>query len=214
MVVALSALSLNACTARLWETNPVSETKRRYQDAGMDKVYAFGQTQQDSPQLKAGSLLMMGDKYWYALDKETAQRLLPVLNAKLARQYQIKDYFTHEDAKGLPVTIMAKNQRFESNFCLHYQTNDVKEIAVLQNLSFKKYEMLPETYAHCFNIAGNIFAKPVSAKADYRFEQSVPVVLRVETEHKSVNVFNLLNNLLVTPLTLVGDLFILFYMKN
>lgn len=206
MLVALSALSLNACTAMLWN-NPVSETKRRYQDAGMDKVYAFGQTQQDSPQLKAGSLLMMGDKYWYALDKETAQRLLPVLNAKLARQYQIKE-FNYEDAKGLPVTIMAKNQRFESNFCLHYQTNDVKEIAVLQNLSFKKYERQPETYAHCFYISGNIFAKPVSAKADYRFEQSVPVVLRVETEHKSVNVFNLLNNLLLTPLTLVGDLFI------
>ncbi|ULJ69744.1 thiosulfate sulfurtransferase [Wielerella bovis] len=204
MVAALLVLSLNGCTMMLWGLKPFYTTDYHYQDAGMDNVYAFGQIQQDNPQLKAGSLLMMGDKYWYALDKDTAQRLLPVLNAKLARQYQIKDY-SHDDVKGLPVTIYTENQRFNSNFCLHYTTRDAKEITVLQDLSFKKWDKQPETYVRCFLNNGEIFSKPVSAKSDYRFEQSVPVVLQVRTESKNVDVGDLLGRILVTPLTLAAD---------
>lgn len=208
MVGALSALSLSGCTIALWSMNPASKTTYNYQDAGIDKVYAFGQTQKDSSQLKAGSLVMMGEKYWYALDKNAAQQLLPVLNAKLARQYQIKDHY-HNDVEGLPVDIQHKEQRFTSDFCLHYTTHNAKEIAILQDLSFKQWDKQPATYTKCFVNLGKVFAKPVSAKADYRFEQSVPVVLRVRTESKDVNVINLLNNIVMTPFAVAGDLVIL-----
>ncbi|WP_038329979.1 hypothetical protein [Kingella kingae] len=205
-ILTAAVLSQSSCTTLfLWGKNPPTTHTTTYQDIGSDQVHAFGRAERDSNQLKAGSLLMMGDKYWYALDADDSTNLLPVLNAKLTNHYQI--YYGDEILTAMPVVLTEKS-RFSSDFCLKYTpagSLKTQEAQTLQSLQFKPLGKQPETYARCFYTNGTLFAKPMQSPVDYRFEQVVPVKLSQEITHSKINGENLIGNILFTPIALAID---------
>ena len=208
LIAAASAacLALNGCTFMLWGHNPATSSYSTYQDAGHDQVLAFGRAQRSSGELKQGSLVMMGERYWYALKVDHSEALLPVLNAKLSRRYDITSSDKEQkNLIALPVTLQDKGKHFSSDFCLSYTPANQQERDVLTELKFTAPKESPEHYSRCFYAYGSVFAKPDNAQTDYRFEQPVPVSLRLQHDHTSVNGVNLIHNILWTPFTLALD---------
>ncbi|MDO4879084.1 MAG: thiosulfate sulfurtransferase [Neisseria sp.] len=203
---ALAALALNACTAMLWGMFPASNTETISREIGSDQVRAFGVVRDKNSQLAVGSLVMMGDKYWYVVDLDSSQKTAAVLNAGLPQRYAINKGET--GGEGELSVYIEPNQRFRSSFCLKYTPEQPQEAAKLEQLGFKRRKAGQEEgkeYIQCFDIAGSFYAKPQQAKRDYRFESPVPVRLMTKESKTSVNAENLVRNLLFTPVTLALD---------
>ncbi|MDK4689134.1 hypothetical protein [Kingella negevensis] len=112
----------------MWAENPAFSTRYSFQDAGTDNVRAFGVTQKATSQLKVGRMIMMGDKYWYALHKGDSDTLLPVMNAKLSQHYQIFDNINQQELTAMPVKIFDKGKHFYTDFCLRYTNPTAQEL--------------------------------------------------------------------------------------
>ncbi|SMB89786.1 hypothetical protein SAMN05660772_01405 [Pasteurella testudinis DSM 23072] len=211
-----AVLSAGGCTSAMWGSGTAVDTQDIYHRLGEDKVHAFGYARADSGQLKQGSLVMMGERYWYVVEPQASERLLPVLNAKLQHSYQIfSPGANKEQLVELPVTIEDESGKFSSSFCLRYpvdtsQNNKqaAQEKTALQALRFRPISEEPSlmTYERCFSARGQLYDKPLQVKQNYRFEQYVPVKLQT-AERKTVvkSGSKLLRNIVLTPLTLVGD---------
>ncbi|MGV7079360.1 hypothetical protein ACWA5Z_11295 [Testudinibacter sp. P80/BLE/0925] len=210
-----AALSVGGCTSAMWGSGTAVGTQDIYHRLGEDKVHAFGHVRTDSGQLQQGSLVMMGERYWYVVEPHASERLLPALNAKLQHRYQIFSVEGRERLTELPVTIEDTVGKFNSRFCLRYplETSQnskqaAQENKVLLALRFRQIsqESSLTTYERCFWQNGQLYDKPLQVKQNYRFEQYVPVKLQT-VEHKTVvkSGPNLLRNIVLTPFTLVGD---------
>ena len=65
-----AALALGGCmTAQQWTKNPPLTTVNEDQPLGGDNLVAFGQVSEDHPPLQAGQLILVGEIYWFAIDK-------------------------------------------------------------------------------------------------------------------------------------------------
>ncbi|MDO4879468.1 MAG: hypothetical protein Q3966_09305 [Neisseria sp.] len=216
LAACLAALMLNACTAMLWRTFPADGTETSVREIGSDQVRAFGIVRDKNSQLAVGSLVMMGDKYWYVVDTEPSRKAAAVLNAGLPQRYTIGRGETGRH--GELSVYLEPGQRFRSPFCLKYTPEQPQETAKLEQLGFNKSQKIGEKenkeYIQCFSISGSFYAKPQQAKQDYRFESPVPVRLMVMDSKTGVDPLTLVRNILFTPVTLaldaVGGVFLLF----
>lgn len=194
---------LSACaTGMLWSKNATTYTDI-YEDIGQDKVYAFAQIKQDKAMFQAGDLVMMGEAYWYVVDKKIAEDeyLLPILNTDLPLPYQVDK---------INIVLTEKNTQtqttpFSTHFCLHYDAKNNQKINQLKKINFKADDKLPEHYQHCLSLNGKLYRAPEKMMADYHFEQTIPVYLQTYTREKHTNLPLYVGQLLGSAVTVPVD---------
>ena len=203
----VGVLTLNGCTAFLWgENNPFHKTTTE-KTVAKDNIHAFGMVAKDNTQLKTGSLVMMGKKYWFVVNPKDSAKLKAILDVKLDKQFQMVRQNPRYAYEALPVELKSPEaQTFRSNFCLRYDTQKAAEIAKLKQLAFKPVELDGKTvYTRCISTEGHYYATPKNVAEDRRFDTAVPVrIYYVETK-KSTDVRKLTGNILKTPFTLALD---------
>ena len=203
----VGVLTLNGCTAFLWgENNPFHKTTTE-KTVAKDNIHAFGVVAKDNTQLKTGSLVMMGGKYWFVVNPKDSAKLKAVLDAKLSKRFQMVRQNPKQVYEALPVELKSPEaQTFRSNFCLRYDTQKAAEIAKLKQLAFKPVELDGKTvHTRCISTEGHYYATPKNVAEDRRFDTAVPVRIYYTETKKSTDVQKLTENILQTPFTLALD---------
>ncbi|HHX2532398.1 TPA: hypothetical protein ACU8BD_000180 [Neisseria subflava] len=203
----VGVLTLNGCTTDLWERNSPFHKTTTEKTVAKDNIHAFGVVAKDNTQLEAGSLVMMGGKYWFVVNSKDSAKLKAILDVKLDKQFQMVQQNPRYAYKALPVELKSPEaQTFRSKFCLRYDTQKAAEIAKLKQLAFKPVELDDKTvYTRCISTEGHYYATPKNVAEDRRFDTAVPVrIYYVETK-TSTDVWKLTGNILKTPLALALD---------
>lgn len=203
-----ASLTLSGCTIALWGVNDVREQDLITHELGQDSITAFGQVRAANSQFAPGSLVMMGQRYWYVLNPEDSQAIAPVLNAGLPKRYQIAGRHTHDELQALPVEVESGGKGgFSSHFCLHYPQDGIsaQEKTTLEKLGFKTVGKMPPAYRYCAEIEGKFYATTAQVAQDYRFAQRVPVSLYAIERKETINGGRVIGNVLLTPFTLALD---------
>lgn len=105
----LTVATLSGCaTAMFWHGNNPNESKEVQQTVAKDKIYSFAVVNKNNSQLPEGSLVMIGEKYWFVINPNDSAQLINILNIKLDKPFQITETAnpsenTHN--KALPVTL-------------------------------------------------------------------------------------------------------------
>lgn len=214
-------LLLSACaTPAQWRQNPLADDDIIRIEH--DHVSALGQVRQDSSELKSGSLVLMGKKYWYVFDTPSSEAALTVLKPGLTDRYLIqrRPWHAHRHADAADNLIELdiewdKNrhgQAFRTKACLRYQLSaDSADTAqhernTLSEAGFTPITGLTDAYARCLPLQGHYYRKPKNAAAVHSFPHSLPVLLRIHTGGSGpFNFGNLTKNMLMTPFTLTAD---------
>ncbi|EPI6258124.1 hypothetical protein H0M83_000168 [Neisseria gonorrhoeae] len=207
--VLAATLILNGCTMMLrGMNNPVSQTMTR-KHVDKDQIRAFGVVAEDNAQLEKGSLVMMGGKYWFAVNPEDSAKLTGLLKAGLDKPFQIvEDTPSYARHQALPVKFEAPgSQNFSTGgLCLRYDTGRPDDIAKLKQLEFKAVKLDNRTiYTRCVSAKGKYYATPQKLNADYHFEQSVPADIYYTVTEKHTDKSKLFGNILYTPPLLILD---------
>ncbi|ENX7270301.1 hypothetical protein EPJ40_00555 [Neisseria gonorrhoeae] len=207
--VLAATLILNGCTMMLrGMNNPVSQTITR-KHVDKDQIRAFGVVAEDNAQLEKGSLVMMGGKYWFAVNPEDSAKLTGLLKAGLDKPFQIvEDTPSYARHQALPVKFEAPgSQNFSTGgLCLCYDTGRPDDIAKLKQLEFKAVKLDNRTiYTRCVSAKGKYYATPQKLNADYHFEQSVPADIYYTVTEKHTDKSKLFGNILYTPPLLILD---------
>ncbi|HFB7677476.1 TPA: hypothetical protein ACE8UW_000167 [Neisseria gonorrhoeae] len=207
--VLAATLILNGCTMMLrGMNNPVSQTITR-KHVDKDQIRAFGVVAEDNAQLEKGSLVMMGGKYWFAVNPEDSAKLTGLLKAGLDKPFQIvEDTPSYARHQALPVKFEAPgSQNFSTEgLCLRYDTGRPDDIAKLKQLEFKAVKLDNRTiYTRCVSAKGKYYATPQKLNADYHFEQSVPADIYYTVTEKHTDKSKLFGNILYTPPLLILD---------
>lgn len=207
--VLAATLILNGCTMMLrGMNNPVSQTITR-KHVDKDQIRAFGVVAEDNAQLEKGSLVMMGGKYWFAVNPEDSAKLTGLLKAGLDKPFQIvEDTPSYARHQALPVKFEAPgSQNFSTgSLCLRYDTGRPDDIAKLKQLEFKAVKLDNRTiYTRCVSAKGKYYATPQKLNADYHFEQSVPADIYYTVTEKHTDKSKLFGNILYTPPLLILD---------
>lgn len=207
--VLAATLILNGCTMMLrGMNNPVSQTITR-KHVDKDQIRAFGVVAEDNAQLEKGSLVMMGGKYWFAVNPEDSAKLTGLLKAGLDKPFQIvEDTPSYARHQALPVKFEAPgSQNFSTGgLCLRYDTDRPDDIAKLKQLEFKAVKLDNRTiYTRCVSAKGKYYATPQKLNADYHFEQSVPADIYYTVTEKHADKSKLFGNILYTPPLLILD---------
>ncbi|EOG0101924.1 hypothetical protein ACHZP9_000014 [Neisseria gonorrhoeae] len=207
--VLAATLILNGCTMMLrGMNNPVSQTITR-KHVDKDQIRAFGVVAEDNAQLEKGSLVMMGGKYWFAVNPEDSAKLTGLLKAGLDKPFQIvEDTPSYARHQALPVKFEAPgSQNFSTGgLCLRYDTGRPDDIAKLKQLEFKSVKLDNRTiYTRCVSAKGKYYATPQKLNADYHFEQSVPADIYYTVTEKHTDKSKLFGNILYTPPLLILD---------
>ncbi|HFA7395156.1 TPA: hypothetical protein WMU36_000312 [Neisseria gonorrhoeae] len=207
--VLAATLILNGCTMMLrGMNNPVSQTITR-KHVDKDQIRAFGVVAEDNAQLEKGSLVMMGGKYWFAVNPEDSAKLTGLLKAGLDKPFQIvEDTPSYARYQALPVKFEAPgSQNFSTGgLCLRYDTGRPDDIAKLKQLEFKAVKLDNRTiYTRCVSAKGKYYATPQKLNADYHFEQSVPADIYYTVTEKHTDKSKLFGNILYTPPLLILD---------
>ncbi|HFB3431954.1 TPA: hypothetical protein WNQ43_000083 [Neisseria gonorrhoeae] len=207
--VLAATLILNGCTMMLrGMNNPVSQTITG-KHVDKDQIRAFGVVAEDNAQLEKGSLVMMGGKYWFAVNPEDSAKLTGLLKAGLDKPFQIvEDTPSYARHQALPVKFEAPgSQNFSTGgLCLRYDTGRPDDIAKLKQLEFKAVKLDNRTiYTRCVSAKGKYYATPQKLNADYHFEQSVPADIYYTVTEKHTDKSKLFGNILYTPPLLILD---------
>nr|AAF62913.1 putative thiosulphate sulphur transferase [Neisseria gonorrhoeae] len=207
--VLAATLILNGCTMMLrGMNNPVSQTITR-KHVDKDQIRAFGVVAEDNAQLEKGSLVMMGGKYWFAVNPKDSAKLTGLLKAGLDKPFQIvEDTPSYARHQALPVKFEAPgSQNFSTGgLCLRYDTGRPDDIAKLKQLEFKAVKLDNRTiYTRCVSAKGKYYATPQKLNADYHFEQSVPADIYYTVTEKHTDKSKLFGNILYTPPLLILD---------
>lgn len=207
--VLAATLILNGCTMMLrGMNNPVSQTITR-KHVDKDQIRAFGVVAEDNAQLEKGSLVMMGGKYWFAVNPEDSAKLTGLLKAGLDKPFQIvEDTPSYARHQALPVKFEAPgSQNFSTGgLCLRYDTGRPDDIAKLKQLEFKAVKLDNRTiYTRCVSAKGKYYATPQKLNADYHFEQSVPADIYYTVTEKHTDKSKLFGNILYMPPLLILD---------
>ncbi|SUA24223.1 putative thiosulfate sulfur transferase [Neisseria gonorrhoeae] len=178
--VLAATLILNGCTMMLrGMNNPVSQTITR-KHVDKDQIRAFGVVAEDNAQLEKGSLVMMGGKYWFAVNPEDSAKLTGLLKAGLDKPFQIvEDTPSYARHQALPVKFEAPgSQNFSTGgLCLRYDTDRPDDIAKLKQLEFKAVKLDNRTiYTRCVSAKGKYYATPQKLNADYHLSKVCPPI--------------------------------------
>lgn len=195
-----AACWLAGCTAMLWE----DEGEAVRVDAGTDAIYAFGVAGEAARgQLSPGTLVMMGERFWYVLYSSVSEDLAPVLKADLPQRFRIVDANGGAELAALPVEVSGYDDRdFRSEFCLRYPASGAVR-SQLEALGFDQVK--GGDYVRCFTARGHLYTSPRRVAEDYRFEAVVPVVLEKVEIRPRGGVARTIGKVLLTPVALAAD---------
>lgn len=202
-----ACLLLGGCmTGIMWER--MAGDQYEFAADESDNITAFAVATADSSQLKKGSLILVGEKYWYVLDqdKESPQHLAQ-LRAQFPKAFSFKSKGDLEENKRyrnntFVLESRQENGTFRSEYCLGYQTDNPTEAKQLAALGFDKK---PDGYETCSAVTGKIYAVGnLKVPAEYRFESRLPVQLG-RSYGKSAPAGNKVAAALLTPLALAAD---------
>ena len=210
MLTLAVALALGGCmTAQQWTKNPPLTTVNDDRAFGGDNLVAFGQVSEDRPPLQAGSLILVGQIYWFAVNKAESAELMRVLTSDLPRQFLFTDQSGSKTYQVLTVILDEKDrQHFTSEVCLRYDTTEPTEVAKLQALDFLPRKIGNEpAYGRCLLMNGSLFIKPPNLPYDQRFQQdkNLPIEIKVRHSKREADVMNIVSNLATLPATLSAD---------
>ena len=210
MLTLAVALALGGCmTAQQWTKNPPLTTVNEDQPLGGDNLVAFGQVSEDHPPLQAGQLILVGEIYWFAIDKAESAELTRVFTSDLPQQFLFTDKSGEKNYQALPVILDEKDrQHFSSEVCLRYDTTEPTEVAKLQALDFQPRKIGNEpAYGRCLPMNGSLFIKPPNLPYDQRFGQdkNLPIEIKVRHSKREADVMNIVSNLATLPATLSAD---------
>ncbi|MGX2950635.1 hypothetical protein ACWIUA_07010 [Ursidibacter sp. B-7004-1] len=194
--VGLATLSfiLSSCTVMLWGANSAVHSHTYYEQSATDTVRAFGKTQDKNNE----ELVMVGDSYWYFIDKENTADLLKVLNTKLPKA------FATSDNKPFEVRLSDNAKVFDSTFTLYYEPQNDNERNVLKELGFSLFKD-NKLYRKHYSLKGKIYRPSKKIDQNYQFETALPISIQVAKTSNSVDPGKLLQNIALTPITLAGD---------
>lgn len=200
---------LNACTSVVWnggiyDADRAINTQIVVQNTTEDHIYAFGHIPHQSKKALSGSLLMMGDKFWYAIQPDVSEKMIVPLTAKLPKRYKITQPYTGKILTALPVTLTDQSH-FSSDFCLDYHAENKDETQILQQMGFQQ-QAQAQHYRQCYATVGTIYAKPDYFPEDYRFNKNIPIQLTLQHNHTNIQSGKLALNILLTPLALAVDM--------
>ena len=202
-----ACLLLGGCmTGIMWER--MAGDQYEFAADESDNITAFAVATADSSQFKKGSLIMVGEKYWYVLDqdKESPQHLAQ-LRAQFPKAFSFKSKGDLEENKRyrnntFVLESRQENGTFRSEYCLGYQTDNPTEAKQLAALGFDKK---PDGYETCSAVTGKIYAVGnLKVPAEYRFESRLPVQIG-HSYIKSASVGKKAAAVLFTPFTLAAD---------
>lgn len=167
-----------------------------------DQIHGFGR-------LSSGDLVMLGERYWYAVRSDVSADLQRVLQVNLPWQYQIVAPYSGDKLLALPI-LLQENQIFSSQFCLDYRvpyaapvSQQRKEVNDLILLKFQQ-QLQPNVYRKCFALVGRVHA-PQQANFDRQFHTTIDVDLQIEQATTTIQSNKLARNILLTPLALAAD---------
>jgi len=208
MTALAAVFVLGGCmTAQQWTTNPPLTTVSEDQPLGGDNLVAFGQVSEDHQPLQAGQLILVGEIYWFAVDKAESAELTRVFTSDLPQQFLFTDQSGAQDYQALPIILDEKDrQHFSSEVCLRYDTTDPIEVGKLQALDFqpRKINHFP-AYGRCLNMRGTLFIKPPNLPYDQRFQKSLPIAIKVRHQKRETDITNIVSNIAMLPATLSAD---------
>lgn len=167
-----------------------------------DQIHGFAR-------LPSGDLMMLGERYWYAVRPDVSGDLQQVLQANLPWRYQITAPYSGEKWTALPI-LLQTNQTFSSQFCLDYLVQHQTPISQQKNeinrLIYLKFQqqLKPNVYRKCFAIVGKVHA-PQQAKFDQKFHTTIQVNLQIEQATTKIQSDKLARNILLTPFALAAD---------
>ena len=196
----VAAFWLAGCTALLWG----DEDEAVRVDAGADAIYAFGVADEAARgQLGAGSLVMMGERFWYVLFASAAADLLPVLQADLPQRFRVFDAQARAELAALPVVVSGLGDSdFSSEFCLVYPA-DAALLDRLEALAF--FQVKGGDFVRCFAARGVVYASPRRVAPVYRFESVVPVALEKLVFRPRGGLARTVGKVLLSPVALAAD---------
>lgn len=198
-----------ACTSVVWnggiyDADRAIDTNVVTTQLSGDKIHAFGRISQRSNQPLSGSILMMGEQYWYAIRPDISETIIPTLTTILPKRYAITAPYTGMKQDALTVTVVMNTNHFSSDFCLDYMAENTEERHILRRLKFQP-QANPNHYRQCYAVAGSLYAKPKNFAEDYHFHQHIPVQLILQKNTTDIQANKLARNLLLTPLALAVD---------
>lgn len=235
-LLAAALLMLNGCaTAFLWKDYDSEGRSTTSTHTDKDTVVGFARAKPDSRQLVPNSIVMLGDRYIYVLDKgrdprtgnsKTAREmdLGAILDVKLSQPFQMYD--PSKDPKNCCSTQPWEGFRLEAGspsaqrFCsadfdLVYQENPRlspaerrHERTELERLQFRQVidSKGASRYARTIRVCGQRYTRPSSMKDDYRFETPIPVTISSTVTQRSSNVSGAVGRAIVTPFTAAVDI--------
>ncbi|MBH5330116.1 hypothetical protein H9Q10_10615 [Eikenella sp. S3360] len=236
LLLTAALLLLNGCaTGFLWKGYDSEGSTTTSTHTDQDTVVGFARAKPDSRQLVPNSIVMLGDRYIYVLDKGSDPRtesgktarevdLGAILDVKLSRPFQMYD--PSNDPKnccgtrpweGFRLTARSPSaQHFcSADFDLVYQENPRlspaerrRERAELERLQFRQVadSRGESRYARTIRVCGQRYTRPGGMKDDYRFETPIPVTISSTVTRRGRNVSGAVGRALVTPFTAAVDI--------
>ena len=103
-----------ACTSVVWnggiyDADRAIDTQTIITQIAHDQIHALGRMPIQPNQPLSGSLVMMGKKYWYVIQSDTAQQIAAPLMKNLPKRYQMTAPYSGAKLDALPVTIIDGN---------------------------------------------------------------------------------------------------------
>ena len=213
----LSSMALAGCvfTPQLWDQR-FSDRESKLQ---REQIYAFGFTKPTSQTLTPNRLIMMGEKSVYVTEVTPEHDLAKALRTtELSKPFVGMGYAIYTDfgnrTDGSFEVTSGYDKKENSSLCLGYSFDNSidaatqqRETVRLKALGFEEYKA--NAYRRCYGkIRGTRYAMSESLPAEYRFQTPVEVVL-ITTTGSGYNVGLLAGAVLLTPITLIGDVLML-----
>lgn len=207
-IILSATLLAQGCTALLWSANPaVEEVESSKQTQLEDKIFAIGKNQQAQATIAAGTVLIIGQKNIYVLNKGS-EKLFEIYKNIPDRKYLSPSLestleFRLNDANAFSGAV---------TFSYLKQTpiDDSEWDILLNKLGFQKQnDKLATIY---LSISGKIHPHAdanQSQQAASKFRQSYPVLFYKTKRITQVNPDNIIENAVMTPVSLAGDMILL-----
>lgn len=187
----MSAVLSGCITAGMWKKN---ENNFVYSKEDSDTLMAFGEN------AKTGQLVIMGEKYWFVLDKKSGQEIRAIISSNLSSSFKTD--------KEIEIKL-TKDNGFYTLFTLYYSPVNDNEKTKIEKLGF---QCLPSYCQKIYNSYGTVYkAEQTNIKNKNQLKQHLPIVLLTEDKitNKISDGLEIIGKILQTPLALAADVIIL-----
>lgn len=200
------ALMLSSCiTHEMWEKESTIEHHKE-----QDTLLGFGIASEDSAPLSKGQIIIIGEKYWYAIDPTSDNELRAILETPFENAYTIEPptiKITHDTTKNQnaefsvePIFLSYKEQTQLS------KNEQQQRIDFLKKIGFQFDDRNAERHWNYYlsGIKGTVYRIDLNQRPQLQsFTQTIPLSLHWEITKPSKMIAPI--KILLTPFTLAAD---------